>query len=332
MGTLPHLIVIFAAFGGFLLAFYIRHKKQSHEKMICPLDSDCDAVIYSQYSKFFGIPVEILGIFYYSLVALSYAVFLVLPELASPLVVFGVLAATTTALLFSLYLTFIQAFSLRQWCTWCLMSAGLCSTIFFAALFGTKIGFLQILEDHRGIILIFHGVGAALGLGAATITDIFFFKFLKDSRISEWEADVMHTLSQFIWFALGVLVITGLGLYLPAAGVLNETPKFLVKVIGVAVLIVNGAFLNLFISPRLIKISFGESHDHQAGELRNIRRLAFALGAVSITSWYVTFLLGTFRKIDMEFGPLILIYLGIVAAGVIISQIVEYIFSRHSTD
>lgn len=329
MNILPYIIVIFAAFGGFLLAFYIRHKKQSREKMVCPLDSDCDAVIYSQYSKFLGFPVELLGIFYYSLVAVSYAVFLVLPNLATPLAVFGVLAATTSAFLFSLYLTFIQAFSLRQWCTWCLGSAGLCSIIFLSAIFGSELGFISLLEEYYGFVLVLHALGAALGVGAATITDIFFFKFLKDFKISEWESEVMHTLSQIIWFALGILVITGLGLYLTNAEVLNQTPKFIVKAVGVAVLIINGAFLNLLISPKLIKISFGGAHAHEEGELRYIRKWAFALGAVSITSWYSVFLLGLLSGIKIDFWPLLFTYFGVVAGGVLISQFMERYFSGH---
>lgn len=195
MNALWHIILIFAAFGGFLLSFYIRHKKQTREKMTCPLDSDCDAVIYSEYSRFLGIPVEILGLLYYGLIAVSYALFLVLPAFASPLIVFSVLALTTAAFLFSLYLTFIQAFALKQWCTWCLMSAGLCTIIFATALSISEFGFVSLLDRYHELVLIGHFLGVALGLGGATITDIFFFKFLKDFRISEWEADVMHTLS-----------------------------------------------------------------------------------------------------------------------------------------
>jgi uncharacterized membrane protein len=141
-----HTVIILAALGGFILAFYIRHKKQTHEKMVCPIGSDCDAVIYSEYSKFFGIPLEILGLFYYGLVAVGYALFLAFPVLASPLAVFGILTLTTAAFLFSLYLTFIQAFALKQWCTWCLMSAGICAIIFATALSISEIGF--VLGTH----------------------------------------------------------------------------------------------------------------------------------------------------------------------------------------
>ncbi len=145
MDTFLHILIILAALGGFSLAFYIWHKKQVREKMVCPLNSDCDAVIYSKYAKFFGVPIELIGLLYYSIVAISYAVFLVFPSLSSPLFVFGILVITTTAFIFSLYLTFIQAFNLRQWCTWCLMSAGLCIVIFVSAIIVSQFGFMSLL-------------------------------------------------------------------------------------------------------------------------------------------------------------------------------------------
>ena len=330
MDSVWHIILIFAAFGGFLLAFYIRHKKQAHEKMVCPLDSDCDAVIYSEYSKFFGIPVEILGLFYYGLIAVSYALFLVFPVFASPLVVFSVFAFTTAAFLFSLYLTFIQAFALKQWCTWCLISAGFCAVVFATALGVSEFSFISLLAQHHDFIVIFHVLGVAIGLGGATIADIFFFKFLKDFRTSEWEAETMHTLSQIIWFALALLILTGLALYLPEAEELNRSAKFLVKMIVVAVIIVNGAFLNLLVAPKLVKISFHERHRHEAGELHHVRKIAFALGAISIVSWYSAFILGMIRKLPIEFSSLLLIYLFILGGAIIGSQFMERFFVKRA--
>lgn len=330
MIILWNIILIFAAFGGFLLAFYIRHKKSSHEKMACPLDSDCDAVIYSDYSKFFGIPVEIIGLFYYGAIAISYSLFLAFPHFAPPLIVFAVLTLTIAAFLFSLYLTFIQAFAIKQWCTWCLMSAGICAIIFATALSVSEFGFFSLLAEYHDLIAVFHVFGVALGLGGATIADILFFKFLKDFRISEWEADVMRTLSQTIWFALAILILTGLGLYLPEAEELNQSAKFLAKMIVVAVIIVNGAFLNLLVAPKLVKISFGEKHEHQSGELHHERKIAFALGAVSIVSWYSAFILGIARQAPLDFWPLILTYILLISGAIVASQIVERFFVKRA--
>ena len=114
------------------------------------------------------------------------------------------------------------------------------------------------------------------------------------------------------------ILISGAGLYIPQAYDLNHSPKFLVKMIIVAVLIVNGILLNVFITPRLEEIF----------KLRRIRKLAFALGATSITSWYSAFVLGAFRSLDVAFIPLLATYAALLFCAVIGSQIMEHLISK----
>ncbi|MDA2936416.1 vitamin K epoxide reductase family protein, partial [Patescibacteria group bacterium AH-259-L05] len=328
MNLLLHIVLIFIAFSGFSLSFYIYHKKRLKQAVVCPMGAKCEEVIYSEYSRFLGIPIELLGMVYYGIIALSYGLFLVYSIAVTPFTTFLVLGVTIIAFLFSLYLTFLQAFSIKQWCSWCLISAGFCTSIFAIALAASKFSFISILDKNHEFIVVLHLLGMAIGLGGATISDVFFFKFLKDFRISSWEADVLHTLSQVIWFALAFIVLTGFGLYLPEAQELISSSKFLVKIVVVLVIIINGAFLNLLISPKLIHISFRQKHDHRKGELSYLRRLAFALGAVSLTSWYSAFVLGALRDVSVSFLPLLLMYLGVVAIAVAISQLVEHSISK----
>jgi uncharacterized membrane protein len=326
-----HILIIFAAFCGFLLAFYIRHKKRGNEKLVCPIGSDCDTVIHSEYAKFLGFPVEVLGLFYYGGIALAYGAFLAFPFLASPVLVFMVFGASIAAFFFSLYLTFIQAFALKQWCAWCLTSAGLCTGIFAAALFVSEAGFLEVLAAHHSFLFLSHMFGVALGLGGATIADIFFFKFLRDFKISEWEADILHTLSQIIWFALAILLLSGAGLYVLDAAALSANVKFIAKMTAVLVIIANGALLNLLIAPKLVKISFGEAHAHMAGELRHIRKIAFALGAISLVSWYAAFLFGFLADVSLGATSLFGAYAGALALAVLASQLLERLYAGRAT-
>lgn len=327
-----YVILIFAAFSGFLLAFYIRHKKSAAEKMVCPFYSDCDAVIYSEHSKFFGVPVEVLGLLYYGLAATSYALFLAFPPLASPSAVFTIFTLTATAFLFSLYLTFIQAFALRQWCVWCLMSAGFCAVIFATAFKVSEVNFSFLLAQHRDFIATLHSLGLALGVGGATIAAVFLFKFLKDFRVSGWEADAMHTLSQVVWFSLALLAFAETGLYLSNAEKLNQSAGLLIEAIIIAAIIANGAVLSLLVMPNLVKISLEEKHAHYPGELRNQRKTVFALGAISIVSWYSIFALKTFQQISpYSFSRLLLTYFLLLAGAVAVSQLMER-FSAKQTE
>jgi len=321
--TIPYTLIILLAFGGFLIANYIRQHKYRGKALVCPIGHACDPVIHSEYSRFLGIPLEFMGMGYYGLVTVAYLFFALGPGLPHITASFIILALTAAALLFSIYLTFIQAFVLRQWCTWCLISAGLCVFIFALALSGSGYGFITLLAEHHAVFLGLHLLGIAFGLGGATISDVMFFKFLKDLRISTAEKEVLATLSQVIWFGLAVLVLSGLGLYLPESVELNQSAKFLVKMIVVWVIIINGAFLNLLIAPNLVKISFGLSHAHMPGELHRIRKLSFAMGAVSLVSWYSAFVLGLLRTSPASFGVILGAYVVLILLGVAISQLVE---------
>lgn len=328
MLVILEVVSIFVAFAGFLVAFYIRHKKRTNEHLLCHVGSDCNAVVHSDFSKFLGFPVELLGMFYYGWTAVGHGLLLAFPDFLPDWSALFLLALSLIGFLFSLYLIFIQVFTLKQWCTWCIFSACFCTMLFASALLAYGGSTLTLLAENKHIIVIIHALAMALGLGAATLTDIFFFKFLKDFKISEGEADVMRTISQVIWFALGVVVITGIGLFLPQADVLAESSKFLVKMIVVLVIIVNGAVLNLYITPRLSQISFGEAHHHKPGELHHIRKIAFALGGISIASWYTAFLLGSLRSIPLPFTAVLALYMGALACGIIGSQIMERAFSK----
>src|SRR3989344_7244119 len=181
-----NILIILSALGGFLIALYIYHKKRASDNhLVCPIGSNCDAVVHSSYSKFFEIPVELLGLLYYATIVISYGIIISTPLTAPPIFVFSVFVVSLLAFLFSLYLTFIQIFNLKQLCTWCLISAGLTTIIFFSTIATSSLDFVELLTEYRPTITMLHLLGLALGLGGATISDIFFFRFLKDYRISE---------------------------------------------------------------------------------------------------------------------------------------------------
>jgi uncharacterized membrane protein len=123
------LIIALLGLGGFYLAYYISHHKK-RATLVCPLNGSCDTVVTSSYSKLFGIPVEILGMAYYGLIAISYGTLFFVPNEAPSILPPLAMALTAIAFCFSIYLTAVQALVLKHWCTWCLFSAGICTAIF----------------------------------------------------------------------------------------------------------------------------------------------------------------------------------------------------------
>lgn len=322
----PSVLIIFLAFAGFILAWYLGHKKRTPEPMICPLKGDCAAVIRSEFSSFLGIPVERLGLLYYALVALLYGALLIWPEAATPVVVLFAVGVSLSAFLFSAYLTFIQLGFIQEICTWCLLSAFFSTAIFFVSLFGSHFVFVPLLAAWQPVIAVMYFVGLVLGVGAVTFTDIFFFKFLKDLKISQDEAGVLRTVSQVMWAGLGLLVINGAALYLLSA---DHSSQFWARMIVMTVIMVNNSFLNLKIAPHLIRISFGDDpRKNSKEELRSERRVAFALGAVSLVSWYTVLILSVIPKFSISLSAWLLGYVLTTGAAVVISQVAERYFGR----
>ena len=86
---------------------------------------------------------------------------------------------------------------------------------------------MLFLLEYREFFIGAHIIGVIGGVGAVTVTDFLFFRFLKDFRIQADEVHVLRKMSFIIWCALGSILITGIALYLPMAAALNATPKFL---------------------------------------------------------------------------------------------------------
>ncbi|MBI4117570.1 MAG: vitamin K epoxide reductase family protein [Parcubacteria group bacterium] len=325
---LASLINIFLAFIGTLIAGYIFVKKNNGHAMVCPMNMHCEPVLTSEYARTFGIPNELMGIAYYSFIALWYAMTLLFTSLVTETTMLLTVIVSGGAFLFSTYLIGIQAFVLKNWCSWCIISAALSTAIFFVTLLSLPFPLAPILVRYEFLFVLMHLIAVGLGVGGATIGDILFFKFLKDFRISRFEADVLRTLSQIIWTALGIFFISGAAIYLTDMAKYNESSKFLVKMFIVLVITINGFFLNLVIAPKLMKISFHKKHDHKARELAKYRKLAFSLGAISLTSWYTALILGSMHQIPFDVETGILAYLLILLMAVSISQILEHRFSN----
>lgn len=124
------IVIAILGLSGFLLANYIKDTKKEAVPLVCPMEGSCESVIQSNYSKFLGVPVETLGILYYGLIFLTYALLAIFPQYLPDIVTTLILSFTICAMVFSIYLTAVQSFILKHWCTWCLISAGICTLIF----------------------------------------------------------------------------------------------------------------------------------------------------------------------------------------------------------
>ena len=119
---------------GFLVSFYINYSKIRNKPLVCHIGQDCDAVVKSKYGKTFGVENTIHGMMYYILV-FSYGAISLLNRniFKGSLVYYFVVGASIASVLFSAYLIIVQAFVLKKWCEYCMVSS-ICSLLILIAL------------------------------------------------------------------------------------------------------------------------------------------------------------------------------------------------------
>ena len=117
---------------GLIDASYLAYTHRSKKMLVCPIGSDCDAVVESRWGTTLGIRNELLGVVFYLgmlLLGISFAAFPGYIEFARMLV----RAGAAIGLGFSLFLTYIQVRVIRQYCMYCLLSATISAFLFLNA-------------------------------------------------------------------------------------------------------------------------------------------------------------------------------------------------------
>ncbi len=111
---------------------FLEHKKQ--KPLVCPLDHDCSVVTESKWSTiFFGIRNELLGLLFYVGIFLGIMATLFVPQYA-PLIYSLLFWGTLIGFLFSLFLVYLQFFVIKNYCFYCMISAGLTLLLFINSL------------------------------------------------------------------------------------------------------------------------------------------------------------------------------------------------------
>jgi len=226
---------------------------------------------------------------YYLIIISAYSVLIFAPHTLSTTMLSVVMALTAGAFLFSLYLLFAQAFLLRQWCIWCLLSAMLSIIIFIASL--GSIGFaVAFLTEITTALKAMHAIGFILGLGGAMAAAFLFSKFLSDRKIDEGELKTLQMLSELIWLGLALTIVSQFALYVTYAEILAASAAFLVQTAALFIAAVMSAILMIIFEPFLVMIPFKEPEmPRKRSPLSSLRKPIFVIGALALSSWLFAF-------------------------------------------
>lgn len=136
-------LLLILSFIGILIAAYLAYTKATSNPLLCGNNAGCNTVQNSEYALFLGIPMGFWGMLYYmALFAFVYIKTenLVFRKLTSLTVLWG--------FLFSTWLTYLEAFVIEAYCTWCLINYGITILINLVYFFYKPKSTVEYNNDH----------------------------------------------------------------------------------------------------------------------------------------------------------------------------------------
>jgi uncharacterized membrane protein len=133
-------MAIMALVGCFIATYLVMHRLGMVGTLACAEGFSCETVQLSKWSSFLGLPVAAWGLGYYVTV-LALSVIATQDRFAeSRRLTLALLAVTGWGFLFSTWLTALEAFAIRAWCQWCVISAVLATVLFGLAVWDWREG------------------------------------------------------------------------------------------------------------------------------------------------------------------------------------------------
>jgi uncharacterized membrane protein len=129
----PTLLAAFS-FIGMVDAFYLTMKRSNAAAIPCHITHGCSDVLTSKYSVIAGIPLSAIGLGFY-LMVFSLAVITIFDDskMSNRLPLRAIFYFSGVGLIISALLVGIQAFVLKAFCEYCLLSAALVLSIFLTS-------------------------------------------------------------------------------------------------------------------------------------------------------------------------------------------------------
>jgi uncharacterized membrane protein len=127
------MIALLALLGLLLSGYLSAYKLGLFGTIVCGTGG-CDTVQNSPWAVFLGVPVPFIGFAGYAALFVLALVGLQPRFVTSRRLATLLLAGATIGLLFTAYLTYLEAAVIHAWCRWCLGSAAIATLVFLAAL------------------------------------------------------------------------------------------------------------------------------------------------------------------------------------------------------
>ena len=314
------------ALSGAAIVFYVLRKRLQKEKKEPPYDPHKDdPIIHIRNKHFLEIPVEKILLGYFVLVLLTYITRLFFGDWL-PEIDLVVLYLSGLVFFIAIYKMTMSVSVVNKFSPWLMISLILSLVIFIFTFWNITENFVDLLSNTREYHLAAHLLGLAMGLGGTLVIDIMFSHFMRKYTISKRESVIMHLVSQMIILGLFLLLLSGAALALIDLEAFLDNPRFIMKMIAVLVVMINGAALNLYLTPQMKKISLKEE---DRGRYEKLVKISFALGAISIVSWVSAFLLAMLKELfDMPLATLLIGYVVLLILAGAGSQLAKVYYEK----
>jgi uncharacterized membrane protein len=130
----PTWIIAVLSVLGIGVAIYLTFIETTHQQAICGPIGNCNTVQQSPYAHLFGfLPVGLLGVIGYAAILLAWLAQKLSSQQIHHYATVGIWAMSWFGVLFSIYLTFLEAFVIGSTCVWCISSALLMTLLLWAS-------------------------------------------------------------------------------------------------------------------------------------------------------------------------------------------------------
>ena len=119
---------------GMTISAYLAYVHLFNIKPICLPGTDCETVLASPYARFLGIPLGFWGLAMYALLTGLGLLLLRGGSRDKGLIILGIFGTALGGFLYSLYLIYLEIFTIHAFCMWCLFSAIVITIIFVLSL------------------------------------------------------------------------------------------------------------------------------------------------------------------------------------------------------
>lgn len=177
---------------------------------------------------------------------------------------------------------------------------------------------MELFVDFKPVATVLHVLSVVFAMGGALTSDLLFTFYSKDRKLSKSELFTLHVLSHVVWYGLVFVFLSGAMLFASDIPKYLASDKFLSKMTILLVLCLNGFFLHRVVWPHVIKRNFFTMKKEAP-----IRKLAFACGAISVTSWLSVCALGVLDKVNMDYVKIMSLYIGVLMIAVPVALLIE---------